>query len=110
MPSSRWVPSSRAWFPAYSRVSGLWSPGASPSPFTVLYATGCPPALRIRHSCPWRLTTLVPQGLSFGVSLPIATAVSFALGSQRIFCPFSLVLRAPVCLMSRGDELRQLAA
>ena len=49
----------------------------------------------------------MPQGLSFGVSLPIAPAVSFALGSQRIFCPFSLVLRAPACLMSRGDELRQ---
>ena len=43
------------------------------------------PALRIRHSCPWRLTTLVPQGLSFGVSLPTAPAVSFALGSQRHF-------------------------
>ena len=52
----------------------------------------------------------MPQGLSFGVSLPIAPAVSFALGSQRIFCPLSLVLRAPACLMSRGDELRQLAA
>ena len=96
--------------PAVSRVSGLWSSGASPSPLTVLYATGCPLALRIRHSCPWRLTTLVPQGLSIGVSLPVAPAVSFALGSQRTFCPFSLVLRAPVCLMSRGDELRQLAA
>ena len=52
----------------------------------------------------------MPQGLSFGVSLPVAPAVSFALGTQRIFCPFSLVLRAPACLMSRGDELRQLAA
>ena len=52
----------------------------------------------------------MPQGLSFGVCLPIAPAVSFALGSQRIFCPLSLVLRTPACLMSRGDELRQLAA
>ena len=52
----------------------------------------------------------MPQGLSFGASLPVASAVSIALGSQRIFCPFSLVLRAPVSHMSRGDELRQLAA
>ena len=52
----------------------------------------------------------MPQGLSFGVSLPAASVDSFALGSQRIFCPFSLVLRAPVSHMSRGDELRQLAA
>ena len=35
------------------------------------------------------------QGLSFGVSLLTAPAVSFALGSQRIFCTFFLVLRAP---------------
>ena len=76
----------------------------------VFSVTGCPPALRTRHDCPWRLTILVPQELSFGVCLPIAPAVSFALGSQRIFCPLSLVLRAPACLMSRGDELRQLAA
>ena len=31
----------------------------------------------------------MPQGLSFGVCLPIAPAVSFALGSQRIFCPLA---------------------
>ena len=37
---------------------------------------------------------MVPQGLSFGVSLPTAPAVSFALGWQRIFWPLSLVLRA----------------
>ena len=36
----------------------------------------------------------MPQGLGFGVSLLTAPAVSFALGSQRIFCPFSLVLHA----------------
>ena len=96
--------------PAVSRAPGLWSLGASPSSFLVFSVTGCPPALRTRHDCPWRLTILVPQGLSFGVCLPIAPAVSFALGSQRIFCPLSLVLRAPACLMSRGDELRQLAA
>ena len=33
-----------------------------------------------------------------------------ALGSQRIFCPLSLAVCALGCLMSRGDELRQLAA
>ena len=42
----------------------------------------------------------MPQELSFGVSLPTASADSFALGSQRIFCPFSLVLRAAVSHMS----------
>ena len=42
--------------PAVSRTPGLWSPGASPSSFIVLSATGCPPALRICHDCPWRLT------------------------------------------------------
>ena len=52
----------------------------------------------------------MPQGLGFGVSLPTSPVVSSGLGSQRIFCPFSLALRAPACLMSRGDELRQLAA
>ena len=52
----------------------------------------------------------MPQGLSFSVSLPVAPAVSIALGSQRIFCPLSPVVCALGCLMSRGDELRQLAA
>ena len=59
------------------------------------------PALRTRHSCPWRLT---------GVSLLTAPAVLPALGSQRIFCPSLWCSASPFCLMSRGDELRQLAA
>ena len=37
----------------------------------------------------------MPQGLGLGVSLLTAPAVSSAFGSQRIFCPFFLVLRAP---------------
>ena len=98
------------FLPAVSRVPGLWSPGASPSPSFVLSATGCSPALRTCRGCPWRLTTLVPQGLSLSVSLPVALAVSIALGSQRIFCPLSPAVCALGCLMSRGDELRQLAA
>ena len=52
----------------------------------------------------------MPQGLSLSASLPVASAVSIALGSQRIFCPLSLAVCALGCLMSRGDELRQLAA
>ena len=52
-------------------------------------------ALRLRHSCPWRLAFLVPQGPGSGVSLLTALAVLFVLGSQRIFCPFFLVFRAP---------------
>ena len=52
----------------------------------------------------------MPQGLSFSVSLPVALAVSIALGSQRIFCPLSPAVCALGCLMSRGDEVRQLAA
>ena len=52
----------------------------------------------------------MPQGLGSGASLLTAPAVSSALGSQRIFCP-SLWCSAPsFCFMSRGDELRQLAA
>ena len=53
---------------------------------------------------------MVPQGLSLSASLPVASAVSIALGSQRIFCPLSLAVCALGCLMSRGDELRQFAA
>ena len=52
----------------------------------------------------------MPQGLSLSASLPVASAVSIALGSQRIFCPLSLAVCALGCLMSRGDQLRQLAA
>ena len=52
----------------------------------------------------------MPQGLSLSASLPVALAVSIALGSQHIFCPLSLAVCALGCLMSRGDELRQLAA
>ena len=52
----------------------------------------------------------MPQGLSLSASLPVALAAFIALGSQRIFCPFSLAVCALGCLMSRGDGLRQLAA
>ena len=52
----------------------------------------------------------MPQGLSLSASLPVAIAAFIALGSQRIFCLFSLAVCALGCLMSRGDELRQLAA
>ena len=52
----------------------------------------------------------MPQGLSLSVSLPAALAAFIALGSQRTFCPLSLVVGALGRLMSRGDELRQLAA
>ena len=52
----------------------------------------------------------MPQGLSLSASLPVALAAFIALGSQRIFCLFSLAVCALGCLMSRGDELRQLAA
>ena len=52
----------------------------------------------------------MPQGLSLCVSLPVALAAFIALGSQRIFCLFSLAVGALGCVMSRGDELRQLAA
>ena len=112
MSSPRWGPSPRVWCPACclpcARPVVLWC---------VAVFVLCPlchwlpaSALRSCRDCPWRLTTLVPQGLSFSVSLPVAPAVSVALGSQRIFCPLSLVACAPACLMSRGDELRQLAA
>ena len=52
---------------------------------------------------------MVPQGLSLSASPPVALAAFIALGSQRIFCLFSLEVCALGCLMSRGDELRQLA-
>ena len=52
----------------------------------------------------------MPQGLSLSASLPVALAASIDLGSQRIFASFSLAACALGFLMSRGDELRQLAA
>ena len=67
------------------------------------------PALRTRRGCPWWLTILVPQGPGLGVSLLTVPAVSSVFGSQRIFCPFFWCSVPLPCLMSRGDELRQLA-
>ena len=52
----------------------------------------------------------MPQGLSLSASLPVALAAFIALGSKRISCLFSLAVGALGRLMSRGDELRQLAA
>ena len=52
----------------------------------------------------------MPQGLSLSVSLPVALAAFIALGSQRTLRLFTLVVGALGRLMSRGDELRQLAA
>ena len=112
MPSLRRGPGSRAWFPA-CRLPCAWpvvpwcvARLRSLSSLSLVARLLCALATTAHGGSP----SWVPQGLSFGVCLPIAPAVSFALGSQRIFCPLSLVLRAPACLMSRGDELRQLAA
>ena len=49
-------------------------------------------------------------GLSLSASLFLALAAFTALGSQRVFCPLPLAVCALGFLMSRGDELRQLAA
>ena len=70
MPSPRWGPSSRAWSPACCLLC-VWP--------VVLWCVAVSVHRPLCHwlpACPWRLTTLVPQGLSFGVSLPIAPAVS----------------------------------
>ena len=93
-----------------SRVPGPWSSGALLSPSLLPLAPGCFACHALRHSRPWRLTILVPQGLGFGASLLTASAVSSALGSQRIFCPSFWCSALPFCITSRGDELRQLAA
>ena len=52
----------------------------------------------------------MPRGLSPSASLFLALAAFTALGSQRVFCPLPLAVCALGFLMSRGDELRQLAA
>ena len=52
----------------------------------------------------------MPQGLSLSASLPAAFSAFIAFGSQRTFCPLPSLVRALGRLMSRGDELRQLAA
>ena len=52
----------------------------------------------------------MPQGLSLSASLPAALAAFIAPGSKRTFCLSSLAVGALGRLMSRGDELRQLAA
>ena len=52
----------------------------------------------------------MPQGLSLSASLTAAFSVSIVSGSQRTFCPLPSLDRVLARLMSRGDELRQLAA
>ena len=52
----------------------------------------------------------MPQGLGLSASLFLALAAFTALGSQRVFCPLPLAVYALGFLISRGDELRQLAA
>ena len=52
----------------------------------------------------------MPQGLSLSVSLFLALAAFIAFGSQRVFCSLPLAVCALGLHMSRGDELRQLAA
>ena len=44
----------------------------------------------------------MPKGLSLSVSLPVALAVSIALGSQRIFSPLSLAVCALGCTLGVG--------
>ena len=82
-----------------SAVSALWS--------LSLWSHACSALCK---GCSWRLAILVHQGLSLSASLPVALAAFIALGSQRTCCLFSLAVCALGCLMSRGDELRQLAA
>ena len=53
---------------------------------------------------------MAPQGLSLSASLSAAFSVFIVSGSQRTFCPLPSLVRALARLMSRGDELRQLAA
>ena len=53
---------------------------------------------------------MAPQGLSLSASLTAAFSVSIVSGSQRTFCPLPDLDRVLARLMSRGDELRQLAA
>ena len=103
-----WGLSSCAWLPV-CRLLCAWP--VFPWRLVVLVSRplSSSPALRTRRGCPWWLTTLVPQGLGLGVSLLTAPAVSSVFGSQRIFCPFFWCSVPPPCLMSRGDELRQLA-
>ena len=82
--------SSCAWLPATLSLAclacGLLVRRCPRSPLSQLLVVSL--ALRLRHSCPWRLALLVPQGPGSGVSLLTAPAVWLALGSQRIFCPF----------------------
>ena len=53
---------------------------------------------------------MAPQGLSLSASLTAGFSVSIVSGSQRTFCPLPSLDRVFARLMSRGDELRQLAA
>ena len=53
---------------------------------------------------------MAPQGLSLSASLTSAFSVSIVPGSQRTFCLLPSLDRVLARLMSRGDELRQLAA
>ena len=96
--------------PAAPCASGLRHPGLrclrSLASQSLVARLLCAPA-KAAHG---RLTILVPQGLSLSAPLPVALAAFIALGSQRIFCLFSLAVCALGFLMSRGDELRQLAA
>ena len=89
MPSPRWWPCSRAWF---SALSPLCAWPVNPWCFTVsVLPPWCPRAESQRFSA--RCTC------SFHCSRLAAH-----------FCPLSLAVCALGCLMSRGDELRQLAA
>ena len=73
-------------------------------PFSQLLVAS--PALRIRHSCPF----WCPRGLAWVFLCSLLLPFPLPLARSAFFAPSFWCSALPFCLMSRGDELRQLAA